>query len=403
MIMTPHSLANASSSKIEGFLSYSHESDEFLDLAEPLHRDLIRVIKLRSNRDIEIFRDRDAILWGDRWKATIDNGLANASVLFVIATTHYLASNNCRDEFLDFLNAAKSSGLSGARRLILPIMPMDAPTVFNTSSDDEIAAEIAKIQYVLIEDAVVAGVGSPAWKHALIKLADRFLEVVTAAEAEAELAVSSEEVALNDAEGPASIDALDSEQWPANLVPRLRPPPDTIDDERGLFDTLESVEADFKELTELADKMSGLMVSVVRPMNDLDFRGATSAKSMNAKLARLARAMEPDCRAIGATGIALRDKTNDVDVSIRHLVRMANSADQDAITEGVRGFLTGAKESLSSVGPVADQMESLLVSMAPAEAASTLMRKALKPMRIGIVATGDSVRVLQKWGPELLD
>lgn len=57
--MSLNNLAEASSSKIEGFLSYAHGPDEFLNLAAPLHRDLVSVIKLRSNRDIEIFRDRD--------------------------------------------------------------------------------------------------------------------------------------------------------------------------------------------------------------------------------------------------------------------------------------------------------------------------------------------------------
>ncbi len=402
--MTTHSLANASSSKIEGFLSYSHASDEFLQIAEPLHRGLVRAIKLRSNRDIVIFRDREAIAWGDHWKATIDNGLANASVLFVIATTDYLASDNCRDEFLDFLNAAKSSGLSGARRLILPIMPIDAPNVFHKESDDEIAAEIAEIQYELIQEAVMDGEGSPAWKRALVQLADRFLAVVTAAEAEAETAAlrdqaaDSQDVAPTQLRGEQSGDGANLSEGPEPAAA------DHIhDDAPGFFDTLESVEGDFQELTALAEKMSGLMVTVVKPMKDLDFSKTTTAKSMNAKLAKLAKDMAPDSKAMGETGLAMRDKTNDIDVSIRHMVRLAKSVEEPTIQDGVLAFLTNAKENLSGVGSVVDQMESLLASMAPAEAASTLMRKALKPMRTGIVATSDSVRVLQKWGPELLN
>lgn len=403
--MTTHSLANASSSKIEGFLSYSHASDDFLNIAEPLHRGLIRAIKLRSNRDIVIFRDREAIAWGDRWKATIDNGLANASVLFVIATTDYLASDNCRDEFLDFLNAAKSSGLSGARRLILPIMPIDAPTIFHRASEDEIAAEIADIQYELIQEAVMDGEGSPAWRRALVQLADRFLEVVTQAELEAENAASQEEALyiIDKAHQPSPTSPRGRES--ENLEPGLMPAKTqgAVDDERGYFDTLESVEADFQEVTALAERMGDLMNSVVRPMKELDFGNTTSAKVLNAKLARAAKAMEPDCRALGATGRALRDKTNDIDVSIRHLVRLSKADDQEVFTDSVRTFLTGAKESLASVGPVVDQMDALLTSMAPAEASSTLMRKTLKPMRVGIVATSDSVRIIQKWGPELLN
>lgn len=397
------SLANASSSPIEGFLSYNHAADEFLNIAEPLHRGLVTAIKLRSNRDITIFRDRQAIGWGDRWKETIDNGLANASVLFVIATTEYLASDNCRDEFLDFLNAAKSSGLKGARRLILPIMPIDAPTIFHKDSEDEVAAEIAEIQYELIQDAVMDGEGSPAWRRALLQLADRFLEVVTQAEEEAELAADREEAAASEALHTSSSEAPSSQEAP-NLKPGQQPHADTNNDadDQGFFDLIESVEAGFGDVTGLAEKMGGLMTTVVRPMKGLDLKNSKSAKAMNAKLSGLAKAMEPDCRAIGETGRALRDRTNEIDVNIRHLVRLAKSVNQKEITEGVHGFLTGAQESLSTIGPVADQMEGLLNSMASAEAASTLMRKTLKPMRMGIVATSDSVRLIQKWGPELL-
>lgn len=403
MTSPTRSLANASSSRIEGFLSYSHEADEFLNIAEPLHRGLVRAIKLRSNRDIVIFRDREAIAWGDRWRATIDNGLANASVLFVVATADYLASDNCRNEFLDFLNAAKSSGLSGARRLILPIMPVGAPTIFTKDSEDEIAAEIAEIQYELIEDAVMDGEGSPAWKRGLLQLADRFLTVVTEAEAEAESASMRDEAANAEAQAFAAGEETQTKDH-VNLAVRPKPAADAIDEMGlGYFDTLESVETDFSELTNLAEQMSVLMVAVTQPMKNLDFSKATTAKSMNVKLAKLAKDMEPNSRAIGETGRALRDKTNDVDVSIRHLVRMAKSVDQPVITDGVRAFLSNAKQSLADVGPVVDQMEELLVSMAPAEATSTLMRKALKPMRMGIVATSDSVRLLQKWGPELLN
>lgn len=388
--MTTNSLAEASSSKIEGFLSYAHESDSFLNLAEPLHRDLINVIKLRSSRDIEIFRDRAAIRWGDRWKVTIDNGLTNASVLFVVATTHYLASNNCRDEFLDFLNAAKSSNMSNARRLILPIMPIDASTVFHKDSEDEIAKEIAEIQFELIEDAVIAGEGSPEWKRALIRLADRFIEVVTQAESQAAIAQSNADEEAKHAKNKVTTSENEGavEDGPA--------------DDRGFLDALEDVETDVSQVTNLANEMGNLMSTVVLPMQTVDFSSASSAKEMNVKMALLAKQMDTDSRAIGEAGRALRDKTNAIDISIRHLVRLANE-NGEPIAGNVRNFLQSAQVSLENTTEVADQMNELLSSMKQAEAASSLMRNALKPMRSGIVAFSDSVRVIRKWGPQLLD
>lgn len=383
--MNSSNLAGASGSKIEAFLSYSHEADKFLKLAEPLHRDLVNVIKLRSNRDIEIFHDRKDIKWGDRWKSTIDSGLTNASVLFVIATTHYLGSNNCREEFLDFLNAAKSSEMVDARRLILPIMPMASP-VFVDSSEDEIAKEIAEIQFELIEDAVTAGPQSPDWTRALIRLADRFIEVVTRAE---EQAIS--------AESEAPKNTLEISRTDEHGSPGAEEDPE----EMGYLEAIAKVEEDFGDLTDLAGQLGQLMQTVVLPTQEVDISNVKSAKEMTAKIGLLAKRMAPDSKKMGLVGRELRDKASSIDVTIRTLVRIAQ--DESTFTDQVRSFLVTAQESMEVTEEVQNQMDSLLSSMAPAEAASSLMRNALKPMRSGIVAFGDAMGIMRKWGPELLD
>lgn len=383
--MNSMNLADASGSKIEAFLSYSHAADRFLKLAEPLHRDLVDVIKMRSNRDIEIFRDRQDIKWGDRWKSTIDSGLTNASVLFVIATPQYLSSNNCRDEFLDFLNAARSSEMADARRLILPIMPIRS-SVFTDSSEDEIAKEIVEIQFELIEDAVTDGPNSPAWTRALLRLADRFIEVVTHAE---EQAISAENESPAKASEASKVSGADSSDT------------DEATEELGYLEAISKVEDDFDELTELAQKLSGLMGTVISPVNDVDLSAVSSAKEMSAKMALIANKMTPDSKEIGTIGRQLRDKASSIDVTIRALVRIAQ--DESTFTDQVHSFLVTAQESMKVTKEVQSQMDSLLTSMAPAEAASSLMRNALKPMRSGIVAFGDAIRIMRKWGPELLD
>ena len=182
MVLSLSNHSSSTGSKIEGFLSYAHKGDELLDFVEPLHHGLVNMIKLRANREIEIFRDRTSIKWGSRWESTIANGLEGASVLFVVATTHYLDSDACRDEFTTFLNTAKATGKAQATRLILPIMPVDASGVFNKKSSDPIAKEIAQIQYELIEDAVMDGPGTAAWRRGMQQLTVRFIEVVDAAE-----------------------------------------------------------------------------------------------------------------------------------------------------------------------------------------------------------------------------
>jgi len=380
--MTAEPSTQATSSKIEAFLSYAHESDKHLHFVEPLHRDLVGMIHMRSQRDVEIFRDKVDLQWGDRFRAALDNGLSGASVLFVIATTHYLDSDSCRGEFNDFLNAAKATGRAEARRLILPIVPIAAPTVFREDSEDPVAREIASIQYELIEDAVIAGEGSPEWLRAVIRLADRFIEVVNAAEAEA----AEEADVLEPAAASAGNNGVDEGE-----------------DDRGYFDALGDMETDTEELTALMEQLGALMADVTAPMNDLDVGNVKSAKAMNVKLTLLAHKMKPVCDEIGETGQALREKANTMDVSVRRIVTVATSSGSPELIEPARAFLKTAQTSLSGAQQVENQMSGLLVSMAPAEAVSSVLRKTLKPMRTGIVAFNDAVRTFQKWGPELMD
>lgn len=385
--MNPNNLAEASVTTIEGFLSYSHESDEFLQIAEPLHRDLVRAIKLTSNRHIEIFRDRTSIKWGSRWEAAIDNGLANASVLFVIATTDYLNSANCRAEFLDFLNAANSSGNKLAKKLILPIVPVNSP-VFSLDSEDEVARQIAEIQFESIQEAVIEGEKSPAWRRALFKLAERFIEVVSNVEEEAfKDQIEGSEDPQNKVSIPASDQTLDGEG--------------SGSEELGFLDAIASVEEDFEEMTSLAQEMGSLLNTVSDPVAEIDLGSVSSAKEMNRKLALVAHQMEPNSKALGEVGKKLREKTSSIDLTIRSLVRIANE-NGDPLAESVSEFLKNAHEAMSVTYEVEGQMASLLDSMAPAEAASSILRKSLKPMRSGIVAFSDAMQIMKKWGPDLL-
>jgi len=261
-------------------------------------------------------------------------------------------------------------------------------SVFNADSEDEVAREIAEIQFELIEDAVIDGEGSPAWKRALIRLADRFIEVVEQAEAQAVIAQETEYGSKGDSDSP------DSRQTDGENSEALEEP--------GFLDAIAKVEEDFTEMTDLVNTMGSHMTSVVAPMGEIDIASSTSAKEMNAKVALIAKKMTPDSQALGNIGRDLRDRVNSIDVNIRSLVRLAKS-DEEHFAGGVRDFLKTAQSSMSVATEVEDQMEDLLTSMAPAEAASSIMRNALKPMRSGIVAFSDAIRVMSKWGPALLD
>ena len=385
--MTPTVKSRSRGPKIEAFLSYSHESDNYLNLSQPLSADLVTMIKMRSNRDVEIFLDREDLKWGERFKESIDNGLTGATVLFVIATAQYLDSDFCRYEFLQFMNAAKAQGSEEVRRLILPIMPVNAKGIFVKDSDDEIASEIAEIQYELIEEAVLEGPGSPAWRRAVARLADRFLEVVNAAEAELEqdraVSITAKPIA-GEVSGNADGDKDD-------------------EDQPGVFDDLESITEVSGIVTKDIESMGDLLVEFSNTVTATDLSKASSPKEMNNRLSLLAKRVGPITDQVASTGINIRNNINNIDVAVRRLAVLAKDDATGVFGTPIGSLLESMSSSLGTAEKLEKDMTELLASMGTAEATSSLMRKALKPMRVGVTAFGDGIRVLQGWSPKLLD
>lgn len=419
--MTPPSDHTSTASKIEGFLSYAHKSDKMLGFAAPLHDGLVDMIKLVANRDIEIFLDRNDIKWGSRWQSVIDNGLESSSVLFVVATTHYLDSDACRDEFTTFLNTAKATGREQATRLILPIMPIDASGVFNRKSKDPIARAIAEIQYELIEDAVLEGVGTPAWRHAMRRLATRFVEVVDAAEAslssegarepdddaeaspgkggyELPLGLSDEQI--QELFGPKMVE-VDSLALAPSDGPRISSALE-VEDDRGVVELVSDMEEDLEEITTLATMMSDGMTKLTASVEGINFDQTPSARDLKTKFMTVAQRMKPHAKAIGDGGLVLRDTVTRVDVSLRKLLALRLSTGDQTDIEELRGQLERIESGLIPVKATGEKMNDLLDSMVGAEMASSAMRQTLKPMRTGLVAFGDAARIMTSWGPGML-
>lgn len=412
--MTSLAAHTSTGSKIEGFLSYSHKSDSLLDFAGPLQTGLTDMIKLVANREIEIFLDRENIAWGQRWQSAIDNGLESSSVLFVVATTHYLDSDACRDEFTTFLNTAKATGREQAIRLILPIMPIDASEIFSLTSEDPIARAIAEIQFELIEDAVIDGVGTAAWRHAMRRLARRFMQVVNAAEASLEKDTAGEDEE-GDGDGPSARAKPEpvgaDDKAPGDERPEA--PGDEAasgqasalevdDDDRGIVDLVSDIEDDLDKVTELAKGMSSSLTGLSGSVKGVDFNRTPSARELKTKFMTVAQRMKPHAKAIGEGGLAMRDTATQVDVSLRKLVALQLSSGVNTDVKELRGQLQRIQDGMLPVHETGEQMKALLDSMVGAESASSAMRQALKPMRTGLVAFGDAARIMTGWGPDMV-
>ncbi|HXZ41643.1 MAG TPA: right-handed parallel beta-helix repeat-containing protein [Terriglobales bacterium] len=81
-------------------------------------------VKIQTGEDFPIFQDRNDILWGQNWKARIEESIDSATFLVCILTPGFLKSDYCRKEVMRFLDREKRLG---RKDLILSIHYVDCP------------------------------------------------------------------------------------------------------------------------------------------------------------------------------------------------------------------------------------------------------------------------------------
>jgi TIR domain-containing protein len=162
------------------FLSFTHEDDDLFDgFITPLKQKLQQYCAAGHGRKVDLFLDRETITWGQDWRRGIEKGLDAATVFIPVVTMHYfLESPSCRDELLAFYARAKELGLTD---LILPLM-VAGPEFLTGDSDDACIRVVEKLQYVDIQEAVVSGPGTAAFRGMIKLVAGKLIKAVEAAE-----------------------------------------------------------------------------------------------------------------------------------------------------------------------------------------------------------------------------
>ncbi|MDT8914087.1 toll/interleukin-1 receptor domain-containing protein [Amycolatopsis sp. PS_44_ISF1] len=162
------------------FLSFTHEDDSLFDgFITPLRQKLQQYCAAGHGRKVDLFVDRETITWGQDWRRGIEEGLDAATVFIPVVTMHYfLESPACRDELLAFYARAKELGLTD---LILPLI-IAGHDFLTEDSDDACIRVIEKLQYVDIQDAVVAGAGSARFRDTVKIVAGKLIQAVENAE-----------------------------------------------------------------------------------------------------------------------------------------------------------------------------------------------------------------------------
>ena len=157
-----------------GFVSYSHADErDAKGQITSLVEDIRSEFSLMTGESLELFLDRNAIEWGDKWRSRIDGALQDTSFLIPIVTPRFFKSQECRNELLKFSNLARAVG---AEELLLPLLFIYVEGL-QEDSDDELKALIASTQFVDWTELRLMEQSSAGYRRAVHDCAKRLAEI----------------------------------------------------------------------------------------------------------------------------------------------------------------------------------------------------------------------------------
>lgn len=367
--------------EINVFLSYARADEDVYGMVRPFKQLLGHFIHAKSGLHVRAFLDQDNLRWGELWEDALDREILKASVFIPLLSPNYLASENCRKEFLLFQNSAKNLGVN---ELLLPVLLLDAPAIFNSSSEDQIVQGASSRQWEIIESAILSDASSSEWKRGMAHLAGRFVDAYN--HSASILANQSDNTQLGTIGNPES----DPEDLGAD---------EETDDGPGLAETTESINQNVARFTasakNLLPAMSQLGSIATESTSNID--NMRSTKDFLAWTHRTAEKFQAPSQLIKSYGEEMFDAVQALDVDVKRLRQQAEALAPHSpnVVDSYNQLIRPLVEMDDVSGP----LFYLLDQMNPAEQVSAALRRALKPARIGITRIADADQIVRSWRP----
>lgn len=357
------------------FLSYTRADDGVYNMVRPFKEMLGHFIYAKSGRKVKTFLDQDNMRWGEIWRERLESEILGASVFIPLLSAAYLDSENCRMEFNKF--QANATAL-GVKELLLPVLLLNAPAIFNENSTDDVVREAAARHWEVIEEAVLSDPRSSAWKTTMARLADRFVASYEAAEAK---------LAEEGDRAPLSVEELEAGE-----------DGDDDDDEPGIAELIASLETGMNELTAVSLGMGPAIEGLgqaAKSTGKLDEN--PKAHQVHAWSQNAARAFREPSETISTLGEQMFNTTKKVDLDMQRLRRIA--VEFLPVSPDMAANYNQMIQQLTGLDVVSAQLNFLLEQMKPAEYFSVPLRKSLRPARRGLTRVTDSLRLIETWQP----
>ncbi|WP_405571349.1 TIR domain-containing protein [Streptomyces sp. NBC_01167] len=355
------------------FVSYAHADNKlFDDAVKSFTDDLKGFYVAKTGNDLSVFFDRESIGWGDDWRSQIDGELENAAIFMPVVTMQYFNRPACRDELNAFNQSAKKLG---AQYLILPVVIAGANMIRADHPIPEVGT-IEALQYRNLEDAFIAGQGTPEWRGALSRLTDELISLVSRAE-------------------------LAAPEPPSGSV-STGGPEDVLDEDGDFLTSMVELETLTPVLTqEVEQVLSDLNVwAAAVEENSSRVKPGLTAQQMRTASIVIADQLKRPSEKLHDSGVRLAETVEKADAVMNSIKDQISQLPTEAEKESLRKLVMGA-QGPDDLHEAVSSMAGLLDSMASVEMMSAPLRKSLKPARIGINKVQDAIRVVDRWGKGL--
>ncbi|UOX84719.1 toll/interleukin-1 receptor domain-containing protein [Amycolatopsis sp. FBCC-B4732] len=348
---------------VQCFLSFTHADDGLLNFVTPLKASIEQFCAAAHGRKIEIFVDRESIGWGEDWRAKIQDGLDAAMVLIPAVTMNYFYNSSaCREELTAFYAKANELGLT---QLILPLIILGRDLI-TENSDDANVRIIEKLQHIDIEEAVLAGSGTTAWRRTMAAVAKKLIKAIQSAENQLERLSEPEPARTGDGGLPGFQEHRNRLEQVARLLGQ--------------------------QLDTITVSLGGITAEMNQAAADIDVTSPDAAKE---RIARTADTIKPLSVSMQKAGTDFEATVAETDTIMRSYLAFVAS-------HGSPEMAAQARKEQEAFVPALDELQTMektiaeyLRSAYALEKRSAPLRAALQPLRIGAQSIQLGIRTLQ--------
>ncbi len=364
------------------FLSYVHDDDDYHDGMLVAFARAVEEACDYKGVPIELIVDKDTLQWGDDWSERLQQEVERTTFLLAMVTNRYVASQACREEFIQFRTKTQAAGYNGLLTLLVDAPNWDRMDLRTDPTARLIRDTINQHQWLEPETPFEdLEPGGRRFKRVARKVADELIRRIDRREADsapADTAASADSAAPGGPSG-AGDEGEDEEQAP------------------GLIELTHTIESERRPALERRVNAFGEAMDAFTAVTRREFALIPQGSApTSTQIKRIAKGLEPSRRALEEATSSLSDAWRGLDADIAAMVRAVDAAGVAEFSAGLRSSLTGLSASLEM--PDIDEAAARIKALA---AFSRELRPVAKTMT-GVLAAVEAIRTASAaWAQEL--